>query len=531
MLGRKILYSTLVLSGAALFVRLVGFVFRVYLSNTIGAQGMGLFSLIMSVYTVSVTVATSGISAAVSKLAAERLARGKRAQARDILRKGIAVSLLLSSVVAAALFLFAEPIALHVLRDARAEHSLRLLAPGLPFLSLAACFRGYFIACRRVAVPAFAQVLEQLFKMGFIMLVLAGALERGVEHAAAMVVLGITLAEIVCFVYTYIGYLLDKRRHGERAKANPQSGEGGALRSIFAFALPISVGSYYRSLMRLLEDVLIVSGLTRFGGDQAEATGHYGVLRGMVMPLLIFPLNLLSAFVVTLTPEVSRLHAMNDNRRLGEIISRILQVTAIAGVFMVCVTMTFAYELGTVVYREPQVGEMLRVMAFLMPFMCLEMVVVGILQGMGQQTHSSAYTMFDCTMRVALAWLLIPRYGVWGFVIMVVVSNLVTSLLNLRRLLKITRLRMRFNDWLIKPTLAAMAAAQGVRALYLYTGFGQLPLWASLVLGFGVIGIIYSAALLSLGCITRRDIAWAIQRFRPGPQQMNALSQKGTASS
>ena len=523
MIRRGIIYSTLTLSAAALFVRLIGFVFRVYLSNTIGAQGMGLYSLIMSVYTVSVTVATSGISAAVSKLAAEQLAVGKKAEARHILRKAVALSLLISSCVAAALFFFAGPISLHVLNDIRAEHSLRLLAPGLPFLSVCACFRGYFIACRRVAVPAIAQVLEQLFKMGFIMIMLGTALERGVEHAAAMVVLGITLAEIVCFIYTYIGYTLDKRRCGERERPAGK----GALRSIFAFALPISVGSYYRSLMRLLEDVLIVSGLTRFGGDQAEATGHYGILRGMVMPLLIFPLNLLSAFVVTLTPEVSRLHAMSDNRRLSEIISRILQLTAIAGIFMVCVTMSFSYELGTVVYREPQVGEMLRVMAFLMPFMCLEMVVVGILQGMGQQTHSSAYTMFDCTMRVGIAWALIPRYGVWGFVIMVVLSNLCTSLLNLRRLLKITRINLRFNDWIIKPVVAAMAASQGVRAVFLYTGFGQLPLWAGLALGFGVIGIIYALALFSMGCVTRADIAWAIERFRPSPRQMNVVSHKG----
>jgi len=527
MLKRGLLFSTLMLSASALFVRTLGFGFRVYLSNNMGAQGMGLFSLVMSVYTLSVTVATSGVSAAVSKLAAERLAKGEKAGARQILRKAIVISLFISCAVAAVLFFLSGPIAANILMDSRAEQSLRLLAPGLPFLAICSCFRGYFIACRRVAIPASAQILEQLFKMGFIMLMLGGALGRGIEHATAVVVLGITLAEVLCFLYTLVGYLRDKRKHPESDKASSK----GVLGAIFAFALPISVGSYYRSAMRLLEDVLIVSGLTRFGGDHGQATGYYGILRGMVMPLLIFPLNLLSAFVVTLTPEVSRLYALSEKRRLSQIVSRILGLTSIVGVFMVCVMMSFSFELGTLIYREPQVGEMLRMMAFLAPFMCLELVVVGILHGMGQQTHSSAYSVLDCTLRVGLAWLLIPRYGVWGFVIMVVVSNLFTSLLNLRRLLKITDISLRVGDWIIKPAIAALAASQGVRALFLYTALDRLPLWVGLGIGFVVICAIYAGALFSLGCVTKRDITWAIKRFRVVPGQMSAVSQKGLQSS
>jgi len=527
MVKRGLITSTLTLGASALFVRTIGFAFRVYLSNVMGAQGMGLYSLIMSVYTLSVTVATSGVSAAVAKLAAEHIAVGKKAMARRILRKAIALSLFISCAVMVALFVFAQPISFHILRDARTEQSLRLLAPGLPFLSLCACFRGYFIAHRRVGIPATAQILEQLFKMGFIMLTIGGALQMGIEHASAMVVLGITLSEAVCFFYTLAGYLLDRRRHKVKDKPDGK----GAFRSILAFAAPISAGAYFRSAMRLLEDVLIVSGLTRFGGDHGEATGYYGMLRGMVMPLLVFPLNLLSAFVITLTPEVSRLHALSEKRRLSAIISRILQVTSIVGILMVCVMITFSYELGTAIYREPQVGEMLRIMAFLSPFMCLEMVVVGILQGMGQQTYSAAYSMCDCVLRVGMAWLLIPRYGVWGFVIMVLVSNLFTSLLNLRRLLKVTKISLRVNDWIIKPALAALAASQGMRTLFLYTAFSQLPLWGVLIIGVMVIGVIYSAVLLSLGCVTRKDIAWVVKSFKPGARQMHPVSQKGLQGS
>ncbi len=520
---QNIMFSTLVLSASALFVRLIGFVFRVYLSNTMGAQGMGLYSLVMSVYALSITFATSGISTAVSKLAAEELARGKTGNARRILSGSVAMSLTLSCVVALILYLFADPIAVNILGDARTVLSLKLLAPGLPFLSVCACLRGYFIACRRVAVPASAQVIEQLFKMAFIMTTLSAGLSKGIAEGCALVVLGITLGEGVCLVYTLAGYLIDRRKHPEQQ----QDFTRGYNLRILRFALPISVSHYIRSILRLWEDILIVSGLAAFGGNHDDATGTYGMLRGMVMPLLIFPLSLLSAFVITLTPEVSRLYALSQRRRLESVIGKILQVTSILGVLIVCLLMSFSYEIGVVVYKDPRVGEMLRSMAFLCPFMCIETVVVSILQGMGEQTHSAVYSVGDCLLRVLMVWLLIPRWGVWGFVWMVVASNLFTSLLNLGRLMKITRISLRINDWVFKPVLAALAASQTWKALCNYSLLGEMALWQSLALGLMVISLVYGLVLLSVGSITRKDIVWILQRFRPGPEQMHAVSQKG----
>ena len=77
----NVILGTLILSASSIFVRLIGFVFRIYLSNTLGAEGIGLYSLIMSLYALCATIATSGISTAVSKLVAEQLAWGQPATA------------------------------------------------------------------------------------------------------------------------------------------------------------------------------------------------------------------------------------------------------------------------------------------------------------------------------------------------------------------------------------------------------------------------------------------------------------------
>lgn len=506
----NVVVGTLLLSASSIFVRMIGFLFRIYLSNTMGAEGMGLYSLIMSLYGLCSTIAISGISTAVSKLVAEQLALGSRANAKRVLRRALTLALGISVTVGAAVFICARPIALYLLKDSRTILSLRLLAPGMPFLSVSACLRGYFIAERRMANPASGQVLEQLCKMAFIIALLNIWLPKGIEYGCAVVVLGITIGEAICFAYSLGGYLLERRRYGAAGRPNL----AGVTRSILQIALPISLSSYVRSALRLLEDVLILGGLKTFSGQEDVATGLYGMLRGMVMPLLVFPLSLLSAFVVTLTPEISRLGAQNNPRRLERTIAMVLRYTCIIGIFIVGIFMTFSYELGIVIYKDEQVGQMLRQMSFLCPFMCIEMVVVGILQGLGEQVSSLRYSVSDCLIRVALVYLLIPVQGVQGFVVMVVVSNLFTSLLNLRRLLKITRIRLRWREWFFQPALATLAAGQGCKALCSYWFFQQLPMWQGLALGLVLMAGIYLLVLLGIGSLRPGDMAWILNRVK-----------------
>ncbi|MDR2933112.1 MAG: oligosaccharide flippase family protein, partial [Oscillospiraceae bacterium] len=142
--------GALILSAAAIFVRIIGFVFRIYLSNAMGAEGMGVYMLIISMYNFCVTLATSGMSVAVSTLTAEQLSLGKPANAKRVVRRAVTMAVIISSVVCGGVIIFANPIGTYILKDARTIVSLRILAVGIPFLAVSACLRGYFVASRRV---------------------------------------------------------------------------------------------------------------------------------------------------------------------------------------------------------------------------------------------------------------------------------------------------------------------------------------------------------------------------------------------
>ena len=148
--GKRFLFNALVLTATSLLMRTIGVSFNVFISNKLGAAGVGLFQLVMSVYTFAVTVATSGINLATTRLVTEELANGSETGAKKAVRRCLAYSILFGTGAAAGLFFFADSIAAVLLGDVRTVKSLYALSVSLPFIAMSAVLSGYFTAVRRV---------------------------------------------------------------------------------------------------------------------------------------------------------------------------------------------------------------------------------------------------------------------------------------------------------------------------------------------------------------------------------------------
>lgn len=505
---RSILTGALILTGVSVLTRIIGMVFRVYLSNRIGAEGMGVYQLIISLYALATNFATSGINVAVSRLTAQEMAKGGHANAKRVLRRSLGLALALSLTAAAALTLLARPLGTHVLKDLRTIVPLWILAPSLPFLAMSSCYRGWMVAARKAGQAGFSQLLEQAVRIGVTMWAIGMVNISNVTMSCTMVVLGMTVGEIVCWIYMAAAVWRDKTASGKKADIK------GVLPQILRIAVPVATGSYVRSGLRFFENVLTLDGLKRYGGSSGTAT--YGVVKGMVVPLLTFPLSLLSAFVLTLMPEVSRMRTAGNTRMMERTISKVLHYTALAGVLIVVVFFTFGNELGRAVYHNGEAGRMMRMMAFLCPVMTVEVVSVGILQALDQQVQSLAYDVLDSLIRIAMVWLFVPGYGVNAFLGMMVVSNLFTSGMNLQRLLRVTKLPFDFKEWILIPSLAALAAVQAAKLIFQKLFFTGAGLWSGLSGGILLATAIYVLVLVGIGSVGLEDVRWMLDNMKKG---------------
>lgn len=471
---RVYLKNAAILTVSGLVLRVLGMAFRVFVASSIGSEGMGLYQLILSVYMVFVSLASSGMNVASTRLAAQSLARG-RSMARTV--SGLVVTAgALGFVAMAAQLALAEPLARWVLHDVRGALGLKILAPSLPVMAVAGALRGCFLARRRVEPNAVAQLIEQLVRMGVVWLALRRTASWGAGYACAAVLVGNTVSEAVsCGVMAFFAHKDPAFQAGGDDSRRPYT-----RRELAGILLPVEGSRILASVLQAAESSLIPLCLTLYLGNRTEAVSQYGAIKGMAIPLLFFPFSILSALSSLLMPEIARANARRDAAATARLIDGTMRMAGLFSALAGCCFVLFGRQAAELLYGDAQVGEYIRVLGLVAPFMYLESMVDGILKGLGEQLATFRYSLLDSAVRILGIVVLLPRYGIWAFLGIMAVSNLLTFTLNTRRMLRRARMHPGWWSWFGRPAVFGLTCgALGWCALRLLPGQSTLGLIAA----------------------------------------------------
>ena len=459
-------------------MRVLGMAFRVYIAGWLGGEGMGLYQLILAVYAVFVSLATAGVNVASTKLAAQSLARGRGMA--PTLWGLVSAAACFGTLAMLAQFALAEPVSHWMLHDARAELGLRVLAPSLPFMAVAGALRGCFLARRRVKPNVAAQLAEQLVRMGVAAFALSRLAAWGAGYACGAVLIGNTVSEVVsCLLMAVFA-----RREKAFRPRSGDPGKGFTRRELLGIAMPVCGSRLLGSALQAIESSLIPLCLTLYIGERAAAVTQYGAVKGMAMPLIFFPFSVLAALSGLLMPEIARAGARRDNVAQAGLIHTAMSLTGLFSTLAGAGLVLFGEPLAMLLYHEESVGEYMRVLGLIAPFMYLESMVDGILKGMGEQMATFRYSVLDSALRILAMSAIIPRYGMAGFLAVMAASNLLTCTLNLRRMLRCAHMHPDWGRWFVAP--AAMAGIALTPVLWLRRLLPDTP--AALVLEMAVFG-------------------------------------------
>ena len=498
------LKNAALLTGADVVLRLAGMGLRIWLANALGGEGMGLYQLVLAVYSLFVTLATSGVSVAATRLMAEELSRS-RAEARGMLLRLLGAALLLGSAAWAGQFGLAELAAAWWLGDVRAAGALRAAAFGLPWMAVSAVLRGFFIARRQVGPNVVSQLVEQTVRISAIWF----ALERGsvldVGGKCTAVLAATALSETVSACLMLLFY---RREAVSAFGAGPARRPMDPAKRLWEILWPVEGGRCLASALHTAENMLVPACLTVYlldAGGRSAAVAQYGNLKGMALPLLTFPFGLLGSLSVLLMPEITQAHIRGETGRLSALLDRMLRLTGYFSALAGAVFWVWGAAAARLFYGPDgaEAGFYLTVLGPAMPLMYLESMVDGAMKGVGEQKAAFRYSVWDAVLRLAGVAVLLPRYGMRGFLAVMLLSTLYTCTANTGRLLLSSGTGHAFRRWLGAPLLAAAAAGaagRGVRRALV--GFpaqelaGQL---AVLTAGGTVTAIVFLLAALPLG--------------------------------
>ena len=534
--SRKMIINTLVLTLTAFLMRGVGIVFQAWLTKKIGAAGIGLYQLVMSVSMLASTFAISGIRFATTRLISMELGKATAHKAEHTNAGNFTIGEIqeanctssqnvrgfVGSGAAAAMrrcliYAFCFGVAAFVLLwfgagyiggkwigDTRTVTSLKILSLSLPAFALSAVLGGYFTAVCRVAKTSGVAIFEQLVRIAVIVVALTISASHDLETACAIIVAGGVVGEIVSFVLLFTLYLFERRGFPRtKAPAHSKTSSQRLTARMLGIALPLALSAYARSALSTLQHLLVPRGLKKSGATAETALANYGVVHGMVLPIIMFPSSLFYAFAEMVVPELTDAQMRGDSRRISALVSNSLRLCLLFAVgFMACMW-GFGGELGEAVYNNADAGKYITILAWLMPIMYLDSVTDGMLRGLGQQMYSMAYNIFDSVVSVILVWLLLPKYAVNGYIFMIAFTELINFGLSINRLRKVTKIRFPVAV-VIKAPLSAFAAINVSLLITRLLG-DSTPSVLLLILRMLLCLVIYAVLTFVLGCYNENE--------------------------
>lgn len=423
--GRTLVKGTLLLAGSGLALRGLGILFHRILAGRIGAEGMGLMQLIWTVGAFAGTLGASGVRVATLQLTARAYGLGDRHGIDGAVNAGLRYGLLVSLPVGLGLALLAEPVAALLLREVRTAPALRVLGLLLPFPVLTGVMRSAFTACGRVKQLVGVELLERLVSLGLTLSLLSRVGSR-LEPVCACVAAG---SYGGCFLSFLLLRQLYRRYNPTRSR--------GSTRAMAIQSLPLALNDYLRSGLGTVEQFLIPYGLEKTG-SRGSALAAYGMISAMVFPVLWFPSEIILALCELMVSELARVLAKKDHQRLRQLVGKSLRYTFFFALGTAAVLYAGAGLLGELLFDSPAVGYYLRLFCPMVLFLYLDAMVDGLQKGMGQQLHLVRYNSFTNVIDVLGLWLLLPPFGIGGYLFTYCLSHLVNFFLSLRRLLIVT---------------------------------------------------------------------------------------------
>lgn len=449
--GKNLLTGALMLTGVNLLLRFAGTGFQVWLSGRIGAAGIGLLQLVLSVNMLALTLGAAGGRTTAMYLTAEALGRKRSADADRLLSGCFVYSSLCAGTVGAALFFGAPDLARSWIGTMEALPALRTWAAFLPVICLTGVMTGYFTAANRIGTLAAVEVAEQFCSILITASILSFTPAHDRAGACKAVVLGSCLGAVLTLGCLMVLYGLHNLGGDSRI---PTAGP------ILRCAVPLAVADDLKAGISTVENLMVPRRLALYHGV-SDPLAAFGRVSGMVFPVMMLPAAILSSLAEVLIPELARCNAVGSKRRIQYLVRRNLRAALVYGLCCSGLLYLLTEPLCARLYPGEEIAPLMKRFALLVPMLYCDLIADAMTKGLGQQAACARYSVISNVLDVSLMFFLLPQYGVDGYFFSFALTHAVNFALSLRKVLSIGGVRLSPHFALLAPACAAFAVFGG----------------------------------------------------------------------
>ena len=399
--------------------KFLGFLYRIFLSHTIGAEGIGLYQVSLSVFALILTLTCSGTPITVSRLMTKYSAENRPDKVRKIITAGLSYTLLIVVPICVIGFTISGHLNF-LFADDRCLKIFRILLPGLVFTSIYSVLRGVFWGSKDFLPYSIIELLEEvcMIVVGIILISISTTVEQGA--------LGAGLAVLISYVFSFtlatIVFFFRKNR-----LSNPKSEFKPLLKSALPITAMRSASTFAVSLVSLIFPMRLIAA----GFSESSAMRAFGSAMGQAIPILFIPTTLIGSFTLVLVPEISENFYKNRQYYLKRDVEKALKFTTFLTCLFVPVFFVCGKEIGLIIFNNTECGEYLTASSFLMLFMSLSNITTSMLNSMGLENKTLIYYIVGSLFMLLCIWFLPSVFGVYSLLIGFTFVYGLTTVLNL----------------------------------------------------------------------------------------------------
>lgn len=447
----KIVKDTVFLTAVELVMQGLSLLLNIFITRKLGSDVIGIIALIGSFFMFVTIISSGNIYLSSSRFISEEIGK-TNGNPNKVFRYGIISSLTMSIITGTVIFSFSGIISTEILKTPQLKNAVRILAVILPFCSLSTCIKGYFTAFRRVSVSAVGGVIEFLVKSGLFAFFAEFMITNGKINYLTAFAISISGGQIAGCLFMAVLYFKLKKDYDAPCSIK--------FKWFVLSSVPIFLNSIVTSVLSSANDALVPLTLKQYGNSTAEAFSQFGIFEAIVIPALFFPSSILCSLSSILVPELARERCADNPEKNACLINKVLKQTFEFSIFTAMIFLCFGKEIGFIMSGDYFAGKIIAILAPAVPFIYLEIILEGILKGMGKHSFSSLNYLVEYVIRISVLLICVPIFGFYGIVASYLASNIICNISRLIMIMKITGISFNFSDNIVVPLISAILSAQ-----------------------------------------------------------------------
>lgn len=452
----RFLKNSLILISSNLITGVFGFIFSIILSRELGAEGMGLYGLVMPIYDLFICLISGGMVAAISRVAAVYFSKDDFRN----LNRSIDISLLFDCVwaliIVSLVFAYAQYISVYIIKDVRTIHAIQVMCPAMLFIALSAILKGYFYGTSNIKIPAFIDILEKFLRIVVLVTIVTLFSLDDVKNTVTAAYVTLTVGELVSFVLLYIAYKIKKSHY----KFNFTAAEDKLqlLFNILVISFPLCLNGFLSTAISAASTLIVPRRLVGAGIEYSMALSMIGKFKGMSLNIIFFPMLIVMSISTILIPDLSEKIEKKNYWDAEHRISQVLKIALLLGITTMVICLNMPNSLGELFYGRKDLGSYIKFCSFAAPIAFTSATTFGILNGLGKQNIILRNSLIVAFEELFLLYVLtgISWINIYGCGISLIITSITTLALNLYEIKRICNLNITKYDVFIMMLLGIL---------------------------------------------------------------------------